>query len=67
MGAGEEFAATVCGTSRPSDHSSGEHSDLDGREMPLGEVLDAIIGVGDGAFISCILGRLGFYEYEDMK
>lgn len=43
------------------------NSDLDGREMPLGEALEAIIGMGDGAFVSCIPGRLGFYEYEDMK
>ena len=43
------------------------NSDLDGREMPLGEALDAIIGMGGGAFVSCIPGRLGFYEYEDMK
>lgn len=38
--------------------------DLDGREMPLGEALEAVIGMGDGAFVSCIPGRLGFYEYE---
>jgi len=43
------------------------NSDLDGREMPLGEALDAVIGMGDGAFVLCIPGRLGFYEYEDMK
>ena len=43
------------------------NKDLDGREMPLGEALQAIIGMGDGAFVSCIPGRLGFYEYEDMK
>lgn len=43
------------------------YSDLDGREMPLGEALDAIIGMGNGAFVSCIPGRLGFYEYADMK
>lgn len=42
-------------------------SKLDGREMPLGEALEAIIGMGNGAFVSCIPGRLGFYEYEDMK
>ena len=42
-------------------------SDLDGREMPLGEALDAIIGMSNGAFVSCIPGRLGFYEYESMK
>jgi hypothetical protein len=35
--------------------------------MPLGEALGAVIGMGDGAFVSCIPGRLGVYEYEDMK
>ncbi len=43
------------------------NGDLDGREMPLGEALDAIIGMGNGAFVSCIPGRLGFYEYESTK
>lgn len=42
-------------------------TDLDGREMPLREALEAIVGMGDGAFVSCIPGRLGFYEYETMK
>lgn len=42
-------------------------SDLDGREMPLNDALDAIIGTGDGAFVSCLPGRLGFYEYASMK
>jgi len=41
--------------------------DLDGREMPLAEALDAISGSSNGAFVSCIAGRLGYYEYEDMK
>lgn len=40
---------------------------LDGREMELSDALSAIVGMGDGAYISCIPGRLGFYEYEDMK
>lgn len=35
--------------------------------MPLSEALNAIMGMGDGAFVSCIPGRLGFYEYEDVK
>ena len=43
------------------------NGELDGREMPLGEALEQIIGRGDGAFVSCLPGRLGFYEYEDMK
>jgi hypothetical protein len=51
----------------PSCYVLAANSDIDGREMPLGEALAAIIGMGDGAFVSCIPGRLGFYEYEDMK
>ncbi len=35
--------------------------------MPLREAFDAIIGMGDGALVSCIPGRLGLYEYEDIK
>jgi len=42
-------------------------SDLDERELPLGDALDAIIGAGDGALVSCIPGRLGFYESASMK
>lgn len=42
-------------------------SNLDGRELPLGDALNAIIGTGNGAFVSCIPGRLGFYEYASMK
>ena len=41
--------------------------DLDGREMPLNEALEAVVGRGHGAFLSCIPGRLGFYEYEDLN
>jgi hypothetical protein len=36
---------------------------FDGREMPLREALDAVIGGGDGAFISCIPGKLGYFEF----
>jgi hypothetical protein len=42
-------------------------NDLDGREVPLKDALEAIIGMGDAGFVSCIPGRLGFYEYEDIK
>lgn len=40
---------------------------LDGRTMPVNAALGAVVGMGEGAFISCIPGRLGFYEYEDVK
>lgn len=37
---------------------------LDGREMPLTEALAAIVGRENGAFVSCLPGRLGVYIYE---
>ena len=40
---------------------------LDGHEMPLSDALDAVAASFFGAFISCIPGRLGYFEYEDMK
>ena len=40
------------------------NSDLDGRDMPLDEALEVIIGGGQGTFVSCTPGRLGFYKYE---
>jgi len=43
------------------------NSDLDGRMMPLGEALEAIIGAGEGSFVSCIPGKLGYYESSEMK
>jgi hypothetical protein len=45
----------------------GANTDLDAREVPLREALNAIIGMGNGAFVSCVPGRLGFYEFEDIK
>jgi hypothetical protein len=40
---------------------------LDGLEMPLGEALQRVLGMGGGAFVSCLPGRLGFFEYEDAQ
>jgi len=42
-----------------------ERSVLDGRSMPLTDALDAVVGRGSGALISCVPGRLGYYEGED--
>ena len=39
-------------------------ADLDGRTMPLADALVEIIGSGRGAFVSCLPGTLGYYEYE---
>jgi hypothetical protein len=53
--------------SPPTCFVLGGDSDLDGREAPLRVALDAVCGMGNGAFVSCIPGRLGFYEYAEMK
>ncbi|MCZ6573439.1 MAG: hypothetical protein O7C98_09780 [Planctomycetota bacterium] len=42
-----------------------EDAEFDGREMPLGEALSGTHGFGMGTFISCIPGRLAFFEGED--
>lgn len=42
-----------------------EDDDLDGREIPLTEALRFILGRGIGTFLSCIPGRLAYFEDED--
>jgi len=42
-------------------------SKLDGREVALGEALQTLISMGNGFYVSCIPGRLGFFEYSSMK
>jgi hypothetical protein len=39
--------------------------ELDGREMDLSEALSDIIGRGMGAFVSCLTGRLAYFESEE--
>lgn len=41
-----------------------EDDALDGRCLPLADALDAVVGRGMGAFISCLPGRLALYEGE---
>lgn len=40
---------------------------LDGREMLLRDALTDVVSSGFGAFVSCIPGRLGYFEYEDVR
>ena len=42
-----------------------EEDDLDGKELDLGDALDTIVGAGIGTFLSCIPGKLGYFEDED--
>ena len=41
-----------------------EDAALDGCRLPLADALDAVIGRGMGTLISCLPGRLAFYEGE---
>jgi hypothetical protein len=42
-----------------------EESDLDGREFPLTEALERVVGRGMGTFLSCVPGRLAYFEGEE--
>jgi len=42
-----------------------ENPELDTREMPLGEALAATVGYGMGTLISCVPGKLAYYESEE--
>lgn len=44
------------------------NSEFDRKELPLIDVLKEIVGAcNDGTFISCIAGKLGYYEGESMR
>jgi len=46
-------------------HAIASRADLDGRQMPLREALRNVLGMGDGVVLSCIPGKLSYYESED--
>jgi hypothetical protein len=46
-------------------HVMSTNPEIDEKEMPLGEALKKTIGMGMGTLISCIPGRLAYFEYED--
>ncbi len=43
-----------------------ENPDLDGREMMLLEALKNVVGLQMGTFLSCVPGKLAYYEGEEM-
>ncbi len=43
-----------------------ENLDVDGREMPLLEALKQTIGRQMGTFLTCIPGKLAYFEGEEM-
>jgi hypothetical protein len=47
-------------------HVMSEWSEIDGKDISLSEALDQVVGVGMGTVISCIPGRLAYYEAEEV-
>lgn len=48
----------------PDCYLLSESAEFDQRTMPLADALDAIVGMGMGTLVSCVPGRLGYYEGE---
>jgi len=44
-----------------------EDNELDGREIPLEEALKFIHGSGIGTLLSCLPGKLAYFEDEDER
>src|ERR1041384_1796186 len=40
---------------------------LDGRELPLKDTREAVVGMGSGIVLSCVPGGLAYYESEEMN
>jgi hypothetical protein len=51
----------------PSCYVMSENSELDGREMDLETALEETVGGQMGTLISCVPGRLGYFEDEDER
>jgi len=41
------------------------NSNIDGKELELMSALEDVVGYGDGTFLSCIPGKLGYFESGD--
>jgi len=44
-----------------------EDSRIDSKQMPLLTALEQVVGYGMGTLISCIRGRLAYFENEDQR
>src|SRR5579859_1338982 len=42
-----------------------ENGDLDGKEIALAKALKEVVGAGMGTFLSCIPGKLAYFEDEE--
>ncbi len=41
-----------------------DNPDIDGRELPLAEALSKTVGMDTGTLVSCIPGKLAYFEME---
>jgi len=48
-------------------HALSEDSEIDGKELPLQKALQCVVGSGMGTFLSCVPGKLGYFEDEDQR
>ena len=61
----EHLGASLRQRGAPDDcHVVSENRELDGKRLPLDEALQQIVGFGYGTLVSCIPGRLAFFEGE---
>jgi hypothetical protein len=44
-----------------------EDSAVDRKQLPLLSALEQVVGHGTGTFITCIPGRLAYFEDEDQR
>lgn len=48
-------------------HVTSSNASIDNREMPLRQALQETVGSGSGTIISCIPGRLAYFEGEEQN
>jgi hypothetical protein len=64
----ETIAALLTKRGAPLEcHLISTDRELDGRDITLTHALSQIVGFGEGTLISCIPGRLGYFEGEGPK
>ena len=48
-------------------HVTSSNAHIDDREMPLSEALEQTVGYGSGTILSCIPGKLAYFEGEEQN
>jgi hypothetical protein len=62
----EEIGASLVRKEAPQlCWATSEDSELDGKEMPLLDALKKVVGRQMGTFLSCLPGKLAYFEDED--